>query len=94
MDQDEPAYAFAHGVVQRRVAGEMVLVHTGTQQYFGLDTVGADIVSRLVTVPVDAAMASLAQDYAVDLPILAADVRALMGDLLAAGLVCRATDES
>ena len=92
MDQDEPAYAFPEGVVQRNVGGEMVLLHLGRQQYFALDTVGADIVTRLTTTSVDDAMAALTRDYDVELSVLESDVRALVTDLLAAGLMRRATD--
>lgn len=92
-DPRQPAYAFAEDVVQRVVSAEMVLLHTGTQQYFGLEAVGADIVTRLVTLPVDEAMAGLAHDYGVDMAVLVPDVAALVEDLLAAGLLRPARHE-
>lgn len=85
--RQQPAYAFAEDVVQRAVADEMVLLHTGTQQYYGLEHVGADIVTRLVTLPFHEAMAALARDYQVELAVLLEDVDVLVKDLLAAGLL-------
>lgn len=86
-DRQQPAYKFAEDVVQRRVAAEMVLLHTRRQHYFGLGEVGADIVTRLVTLPLNEAMAGLAHDYQVDMDVLIHDVEALVEDLLAAGLL-------
>ena len=86
-DRQQPAYAFAEDVVQRMVADEMVLLHTGRQHYFGLGEVGADIVTRLVTLPFHEAMAELARDYQVEVDVLSRDVDVLVKDLLAAGLL-------
>lgn len=87
-----PGYRLADGVVHRSVAEEMVLVHTASQQYYGLDRVGADILRQLIAAPLPEALATLADTYAIDPSRLAKDVTALVGDLVAAGLL-QATDE-
>lgn len=84
-----PAFALPDGVVQRRVHEEMVLLHVGSQQYYGLDPIGADIVTRLVTQPPEAALDALARDYDVERTVLDRDVAVLTTALLDAGLLDR-----
>lgn len=85
-----PAYALPGGVSTRVVDGEMVLLNLRTEQYYGLDRVGADIVTRLTTVPFPEAMDALCRDYDVEDDVLRADVDRLTGELLREGLLERA----
>lgn len=84
-----PSFTFPEGVLARHVEGEMVLLDLSTEQYYGLDRVGADIVTRLTQAPRDEAMAALIRDYEVDAEVLEADVDQLVAELLAAGLLTR-----
>lgn len=89
---DAPSFAFAEGVLAREVSGEMVILDLKSEQYFGLDKVGADMVSRLTRLSRDAAVAELCRDYEVDASVLQADLERLVGKLLAAGLLVRTAD--
>src|SRR5687767_2702312 len=86
---DHPSFAFPEGVLAREVDGEMVLLNLRTEQYYGLDRVGADIVTRLTEAPLNAAVAALCSDYKVDAAVLKADIDRLVDELLAAGLLAR-----
>jgi hypothetical protein len=86
---DRAAYAVPAQVLYREVDGEMVLLNLDSEQYFGLDTVGADIVTRLTERPWDEAMATLVEDYEVDPAVLRRDVADLVAALLEAGLLER-----
>jgi hypothetical protein len=84
---EQPAYAMAPWVLHREIDGQMVLLNMESEQYFGLDDVGAEIVSRLISEPVGPAMTALERDYGVDAQMLARDVAALIDSLVAAGLL-------
>jgi hypothetical protein len=86
-DVATPAFAFPDGVVAREVDGEMVLLNLTSEQYFSLDKVGADIVTRLTRGPMDEAVAALCRDYEVDADVLKGDVDHLVGELVEAGLL-------
>ncbi|MGY1769907.1 PqqD family protein [Blastococcus sp. SYSU D00813] len=88
---DQAAFRFPQGVLAREVQGELVLLNLGTEQYYGLDQIGADIVTRLTRGPVDAALIALESTYSVDGAVLRTDVEALIEELVAAGLL-EATD--
>lgn len=83
----EPAFFIPDGVLTREVDGEMVLLNLKTEQYYGLDRVGADIVTRLTSEPIDDAVASLREIYEVDQELLDADIARLVAELQAAGLL-------
>jgi hypothetical protein len=85
--QQSADYAIPHGVLSRRVDDEMVLLNMSTEQYYGLDAVGADIVERITTQPLHAALAALARDYEVAPEVLRADAERLIGELGEAGLL-------
>lgn len=87
-----PACTLAEGVVRQAVGDEMVLLDTSRQLYFGLDAVGAHMVARLTMSSWGEALGTLARDYAVDPATLESDVRDLVTQLQAAGLVRSATD--
>ena len=88
-DVATPAFAFPDGVVAREVDGEMVLLNLTSEQYFSLDRVGADIVTRLTRESMDDALATLIRDYEVDPAELKGDVDQLVGELVEAGLLER-----
>lgn len=89
----KPSFAFPDGVLARAVEGEMVVLNLRTEQYYGLDAVGADIVTRLTQTPKDEAVAALCRDYEVDPRQLESDVERLIGELLDAGLLERTPSE-
>jgi hypothetical protein len=84
---DGPSFAFPDGVLAREVSGEMVLLNLGNEQYYGLDRVGADIVTRLTRTSRDEALAALCQDYEVDPAVLENDLERLVTELIAQGLL-------
>jgi hypothetical protein len=88
-DVATPAFAFPEGVVAREVDGEMVLLNLSSEQYYSLDSVGANVVTHLTRESIDDAMAALRRDYDVDAEVLSEDVDQLVGELLEAGLLER-----
>lgn len=89
---EAPSFAFPETVLAREVSGEMVLLNLASEQYFGLDRVGADMVTRLTRQPQDEAVATLCRDYDVAPDVLRADVEQLIDRLVAAGLLVRTSD--
>ncbi|CAN5883557.1 hypothetical protein BH23ACT2_BH23ACT2_24750 [soil metagenome] len=71
----------------------MVLLDLETEQYFGLDDVGADIVTRITEKPVAVALDELTAAYDVDREALRTDVDDLVASLLGAGLLRRLEGE-
>jgi len=86
---DTPSFAFPEGVLAREVEHEMVLLNLNSEQYYGLDRIGADMVTRLTREPEEEAIAALCRDYEVDDDVLRADVGRLVRDLVDAGLLER-----
>lgn len=76
-------------VLFREVEGQMVLLNIESEQYYGLNQVGADILTRLTNEPFTAAVAALNRDYDVDPEILRRDIDALVEALVGAGLLHR-----
>jgi hypothetical protein len=74
-------------VYLREVNGQMVLLNLETEQYYGLDEVGAAIVNRLVEAPRDAAIDALLGLFDVEAEVLRRDVDNLVTSLLDAGLL-------
>lgn len=83
----KPAYAFPASVLAREVDGEMVLLDLESEQYYGLDPVGADMVTRLTTTGRDEAVQALTDRYEVDHAVLVRDVDDLVTALVSAGLL-------
>jgi hypothetical protein len=82
------AYAIPDQVYLREVNGQMVLLNLETEQYYGLDEVGAVIVNRLIELPRDAAVAAMLADFeGVDTETLGTDVDTLVASLITAGLL-------
>ena len=90
---DRPSFAIPDGVLARQVDDEMVLLDLESEQYYGLDHVGADIVTRLTREPEHDALAALRRDYEVDEGTLRTDVDRLVAELLDAGLLTRLLPE-
>ncbi|MDQ3569704.1 MAG: PqqD family protein [Actinomycetota bacterium] len=76
-------------MLYRQVDKQMVLLHLEREQYFGLNEVGARIVTRLTEEPLEAALVALADDYEVDSEVLRRDVHNLIDALTEAGLLER-----
>ncbi len=75
-------------VAAQPVAGEMVLLHFPSGQYFGLNEVGASAWTHLcATGSVEGAFARLREDYEVDDERLRRDLEALVAELVRAGLL-------
>jgi hypothetical protein len=87
--RDAPNFQIPAHVLHREVDGEMVLLNLETERYFGLDAIGADIVTRLTQQPEAAALGALVADYPVDPEVLHRDVDDLVATLLEAGLLER-----
>jgi hypothetical protein len=88
-EPEVPAFAIPEGVLAREVEGEMVLLNLRSEQYYGLDRIGTDIVGRLTRLAEDNAVAELCQDYDVAAEVLQADIARLVHELMEAGLLER-----
>ena len=85
----DATFAMAPSVLYRNVDGQMVLLNLDTEQYYGLNEVGAHIINRITMEPFDDAFAGLVEDYGVDEELLRRDIDKLVGDLMEAGLLQR-----
>ena len=85
----EGSFVIPPSVLHREVNGELVLLDVQSEQYFGLNAVGADIVKRLTEERYEVALAALAEDYEVDPATLQRDVQNLIDALVQAGLLNR-----
>ena len=73
------------------VDDEIIILSVERGSYFGLDDIGSDIWERLANpIRVDALCDALAAEYDADRAMIERDVLALLGKLLAAGLVSAA----
>ncbi len=82
-----PSFEIPSHVLLREVDGEMVLLNLDSEQYYGLDVVGARILTALTTKPRPEALAALQKDYDVDAARLGRDVDELVARLLDVGLL-------
>lgn len=75
-------------VLVRRLGEESVLLHLGSESYFGLDEVGTRMWAALTTsASVEEAAGKLVDEYEVEPERLRADLAAFVDQLAAAGLV-------
>jgi hypothetical protein len=75
-------------VLMRRLGDEAVLLHLGTETYFGLDEVGARFWRTLIEKPsVEAAFEALRDLYDVDANDLQRDLTAFLDELMDHGLL-------
>ncbi len=80
-------------LMQKLPGGEAVLLHMGTEVYFGLNRTGIRFWEVLIeTADREAAMARLLAEFQVDEGTLSADFEKFLGDLADAGLL-EAADE-
>jgi hypothetical protein len=86
---DFTSFEIPPSVLFREVDGQMVLLNLESEQYYGLNAVGADIVTRLTKQSYGAAFSSLAGDYDVDPEVLRRDIDNLVEALERAGLIQR-----
>ena len=80
--------AIGDSALYQELEGEVVLLNMTSQQYYGLNDVGAAMwKSLLETQSIDASIQRLSQIYDVEVAILRADLDKLVRDLLDAGLL-------
>jgi len=78
----------ADGVLTRMAGSEMVLLDLDSEEFFGLDGVGARVFELLEEPQrFDDVLGTLLREYDVDRETLTADVNALVADLVARKLV-------
>ena len=69
---------------------ELVLLGPESEEYFGLDSVAADVWARLASpMSFDALVADLARDYDAPAEVIAADLAPVIGELVDGGLLER-----
>lgn len=75
-------------VIYQTLQDEIVLLNMASQQYYGLDSVGADVWKMLLELrnPGDV-VCRLQESYEVDAETARNDLRALIGNLVEAGLL-------
>lgn len=75
-------------VLVRELHGESVLLHLGSESYFGLDEVGTGMWKALTTTgSIDAAIETLLAEFEVEPQRLRADLEVFVEGLARAGLV-------
>ena len=85
---DDQRFAVSPDVLFQEVSGETVLLDLASEQYFGLDEVGTRIWALLNEgSDLGGIIERLLEEYAVGREELERDVRALLGQLLEAGLI-------
>lgn len=84
-----PSFEIPMWVLRREVDRQMVLLDLKSEQYFGLNEVGANIITRVTEQPLKEALAELVNDYEVDPQILLRDIGNLIDDLMREGLLVR-----
>jgi hypothetical protein len=85
---DDTVFAVPDHVLSRRVSGEVVILDLDSDEYFGLQEVGARVWELVETgAPFSAMVATLLEEYEVEAHRLAEDVRALLAGMLAGGLI-------
>ncbi len=79
-------------LIQTLPEGEVVLLHMGSEVYFGLDPVGARMWEELAdTGDIEAAASRLVNEFDVDEDRLLSDLRQLVAELTEVGLLEVAT---
>jgi hypothetical protein len=86
--QKDQVISVSSEVLFQEVSGEMVLLDLASENYFGLDELGARIWGLLNEgKDVSQILELLLQEYEVDRKTLEEDVEELLGNLLEAGLI-------
>lgn len=87
------AFRVNEDVIFRELDGEVVLLDLASGRYYGLNAVGARVWAVIAAGGgVDDAVATVAAEFDAPEPEIAADVAALLDDLVARGLVARTPD--
>lgn len=85
---DEQQFTVSADVLFQEVAGEMVLLDLATEEYFGLDEIGARIWQAIDGgEPFETAMQQILDKFEVGREQLEQDVAALLDQLVQAGLL-------
>lgn len=75
-------------VLFRNLEGEAVLLHLGSEEYFGLDNVGTDMWQEMTKcATIEEAYEALLVAYDVDAAQLRTDMDEFIQDLISAGLI-------
>ena len=85
----KPDFLIPPHVYFTEVDGQMVLLNLDNEQYFGLDEVGTNMITRLTEQSSDTALTDLIEEYEVDPDVLRRDMLDLVDKLLTAGLLIR-----
>lgn len=81
-------YAAEVGHLVAKMAGETVILHKDSGEYFGLNAVGSRIWELLQPQStLEGLVAALAEEFAADQSTIESDVRQLLAELVRAGLV-------
>lgn len=87
MTSAQPNFVVGPSVLLREVDGEMVLLNMATEQYYGLDPVGAAMVAELLVRPREQVVEVLLERYTVGRERLVRDLDAVVARLTATGLL-------
>ena len=88
MQNKEKHLVLAQEVVLQTIGEEVVLLDLKTKQYFSLNPVGRRMLEVLThEASIGQALATLAEEYAVEPDVLEADLEELIGKLARQGLV-------
>ncbi len=82
-----PSFEIPTWVLRRQVDRQMVVLNLETEQYFSMNDVGANILTRVTEQPLQEALAALVDDYEVEPEVLLRDVDRLIHDLMREGLL-------
>lgn len=92
MSSTDPAFLVPENVLHRVVDGQLVLLDLDSEQYFGLDEIGAAMVRLITTLPAGEAEAALLDEYDVEPDRLRADLEEMIASLVEAGLLTPVDD--
>lgn len=85
---DDSRLSVPDQVLARRAAGETVLLNLDNEQYYGLDGVGSSLWQLIETgTTFGQAVAALLEEFDVEQAVLEADLKAVLTDLSANGLL-------
>lgn len=88
MSHPEAHITVAGDVLQQRLGEETVLLHLGTERYYGLDEVGSRFWQLLQEYQtLDPIVAALRREYEVDETALRGDLERLVDELAELGLI-------
>jgi len=84
----ETHYRRQPGILLREIDGELLLLNSATDSYYGLNAAGAAMYQSLVDgASVDETIGRVCQEFEVDEATVSNDLSSLLSDLLAKGLL-------